>query len=277
MRKQSKSWHTDPHLVLHDSDLLAQFLSRSGIDPASDPESAILAKLCRAFARIPYENLTKIIKSGSVMSAGSAKRLPAEVIRDYLHYGAGGTCFSLTAAFIGLLNALGFEAHPILADRHYGPETHCALVFVQGAQLELLDPGYLIDTPTPLPTTAPVTVTHGFNTVELHPREAGRKVDLYTVIKRDRRQRLTYRVAPVDGATFGRAWERSFAWEMMTYPVLTRACDGVQYYLQGHTLRMRDQERTVKRTLTPEERFDLIHSAFGIHPQIIATALTALD
>lgn len=260
--------------MITDQATLAAFWQHAGIDFAHESQATIISKLCAAFANMPYENLTKIIKTDAVISASSAKRLPDEVIRDYLHYGAGGTCFSLTAAFIALFNACGIEAHPILADRHYGVETHCALVFPQDAGLLLLDPGYLIHEPIPLPTLAPQTVTHGFNTLELVPQDAGQKVELFTVVNNSRKSRLTYKVNPVDGATFGRAWERSFAWEMMTYPVLTKQRHGVQQYLQGNQLRIRDHTRTTKHQLTPDQEYDFISRTLGIHPTIIKKAFS---
>lgn len=271
-----KVLHTDPHFVIMDQAILTQFLRLTGIDPQRDSEDLVLAKLCTVFAQIPYENLTKIIKSDAVISAGSAKRFPDEVLRDYLHIGAGGTCFSLTAAFIAILSALGFEAHPILADRHYGVDTHCALVFFQEQEILLLDPGFLIYQPTRLPTTEPLTISTEFNTIELLPQEAGQKIELVTVVKNSRRSRLIYKVSPVDGATFGRAWERSFAWEMMTYPVLTRYSNGRHYYLQGNQLRIRDQQRTTRHILTLDEQYECITNTFGISRAVFVKALAVV-
>ena len=211
------------------------------------------------------------------MNPGSAKRLPDEVIRDYLRYGAGGTCFSLTAACIAVFAACGIEAHPILADRHYGVDTHCALVFPQESGLRLLDPGYLIHEPIRLPTAAPVTVTRGFNTIELAPRNGGKTVELFTVVNNSRKSRLIYKISLLDGAEFGRAWERSFAWEMMTYPVLTRNCRGVHQYLQGNLLRIRDDTRTTKHVLTPDQECDFISRTLGIHPAIIKKAFSIVS
>jgi arylamine N-acetyltransferase len=269
--------HTDPHFLIRNATILGRFLDLFQIDLQADHGDLLLSKLCQAFSGIPYENLTKIIKSDTVISPGSAKRFPTEVIRDYLHYGTGGTCFSLTAAFIAIFNALGIEAHPILADRHYGTDTHCALVLLQETDLLLLDPGFLIHKPIRLPTTIPVTIATGFNTIELGPHEAGRKVDLLTIVNNNRRLRLTYKVSPVDGPTFGRAWERSFAWEMMTYPVLTRCSSGTHHYLQGNILRIRDNTRTTKRTLSSDEQYDVMSKTLGIHKNIITQAFSVIS
>jgi arylamine N-acetyltransferase len=270
------SSHPDPHFLIKDQAIFVRFLRVSQIDPRIDRGDALLAKLCAVFSRIPYENLTKIIKSDMVISPGSAKRLPDEVIEGYLRYGTGGTCFSLTAAFIAILNALDIEAHPVLGDRHYGTDTHCALVFSQDADLFLLDPGYLINKPTRLPTVNPVTFSTGFNTIELRPHEGGRKVDLVTILNNDRRYRLTYKITPVDGPTFGKAWERSFAWEMMTYPVLTRYSNGIHHYLQGNMLRIRVNERATKHVLSPDEEYDFISKTLGINKRIITQAFSVV-
>jgi arylamine N-acetyltransferase len=268
--------HTDPHFCIQDSTILTRFLQCTRIAPSTDRNETLLPKLYAAFSRIPYENLTKIIKLDEELRVGNRKRLPDEVIRDYVNYGAGGTCFSLTAAFIAILDALDFEAYPILADRHYGSDTHCALVFSHDADLLLLDPGYLIHQPIRLPTLEPVTVSTSFNTIELCPHNGGRTVELFTIANNSRRSRLTYKITPVDGPTFGRAWERSFTWEMMTYPVLTRCNNGIHQYLQGDLLRIRTEERTIKQKLTPDEEYEFISNTLGIHRTIIQKAFSVI-
>ena len=269
--------HTDPLFLIADQALLDRFLKTARIDRYRDRGDHLIAELCAVLSRIPYENLTKIIKSDTVITSGSARRLPDEVIRDYLHYGTGGTCFSLTAAFVAVFNALGIEAHPILGDRHYGPDTHCALTFFRDTGLFLLNPGYLIHEPIRLPATEPVTVSTGFNTLELAPLEAGRKVDLSTVVDHNRRYRLTYKISPVDGQTFGRAWDYSFTWEMMTYPVLTRVHHGTHHYLQGNRLRIRDNERTTRRILSPDEQYAYITDLLGINRRIVTQAFSKVS
>jgi arylamine N-acetyltransferase len=97
----------------------------------------------RAFATLPYENLSKVIRFAEAGDAVAARELPAEIINRHLQWGTGGTCFSLTATLLHLIRSLGFEAEPILADRPYGSNTHCALRVMVEGQPHLLDPGYL--------------------------------------------------------------------------------------------------------------------------------------
>ncbi len=276
MADSPRTIHNDPHFLIRDQHVLIDFLRRFAIEPPHEPDNSFLETLCAAFANIPYENLTKIIKSGTVITPNRAKRLPDEVLRDYLHYGSGGTCFSLTATFIALFNAFGIEAHPILADRHYGTDTHCALVFSQESKLSLLDPGYLIHRPVRLPTTEPVSFSTGVSTIELQPHDAGRTVELLTVSHHNTRSRLTYKVTPLDGAAFGRAWERSFAWDMMTYPILTGVRNGVQYYLQGNQLRIREKARTRKQVISSHKQYALVSRTVGIDQRILTQALSVV-
>ena len=83
-------------------------------------------------------------------------------------------------------------------------------------------------------------------------------------------------MSPVDDETFCRAWDRSFAWEMMRYPVLTVSIDGVHVYLQDRVLRVRDGERAVKRVLSARDRYDFITRSFGIDRGVVRHALSVV-
>ena len=60
------------------------------------PDLSFLTELTRAFCKIPYENATKLLKGRSGAEGAKRLRLPEEVLEDYLRFGAGGPCFSLT-------------------------------------------------------------------------------------------------------------------------------------------------------------------------------------
>ncbi|SVE50279.1 uncharacterized protein METZ01_LOCUS503133, partial [marine metagenome] len=144
------------------------------------PQTLLVENVAAAFASLPYENLTKILKhdrEGEV-----ARRGPQEVISDHIRLGSGGTCFSLTAALLHVLRGLGLRAEPILADRHYGENTHCALLVWLNDQPHLLDPGYLVLKPLPLPGTEDLeqVVPTTFNELILRHREQGSKIELHT-------------------------------------------------------------------------------------------------
>ena len=275
-----KRVHQAPWLTIKNDGILGRFLNRSGISPClhSDRLVNMVAEVAEAFKRVPYENLTKILKASSVISARSAMRCPDEVIGDYLAWGTGGTCFSLTASIVAVYDALCIEVYPVLADRHYGVDTHCGLVLVMpGGKVLLLDPGYLLCVPVAVSASHSVFIDTGYNRIELRPVKGGTRLELYTVVKTNRKLRLTFKMDPVSDEMFGNAWERSFAFEMMTYPVLTRQHCGCHQYFQGTTLAVRNAQRTVRTILTPEKQIEFISGSLGIHRDIAVRALEKVN
>jgi arylamine N-acetyltransferase len=272
-----KRIHDAPWLTIRDPELLGRFCARFGIDPQL-PGIARINQVAAAFACLPFENLTKIIKADRVTSPSSAMRYPDEVIGDFLRWGTGGTCFSLTASVVGVLDALGIEAYPVLADRHYGPDTHCGIMLVQsGGEFLLCDPGYLLFAPVKVPREEPVTFENGFNRVELQPVHSGMRIELYTVVKGNRKLRLTFKLEPVADDAFGRAWERSFAFEMMSYPVLTRTESGCHQYLQANVLAVRNSQRTQRTILTRDKQIEFFTTSAGIDRNIVTRALEIVN
>jgi arylamine N-acetyltransferase len=209
----------DPLAPPVDTVLLDDFLRARHLH-SDQPATELLEPLATAFAALPYENLTKIIRANETGSAAEARRHPAEVLRDHQRLGTGGTCFALTATLLHLVRSLGLPSEPLLADRRYGPDTHCALLVWLGGRPHLLDPGHLSVRPVPLPEVGEVRLPTAFNEVVLTAREGGRKVDLHTLQQKQRTCRLTFKAQPSDAGEFLRAWDASFDWDMMHYPVL---------------------------------------------------------
>lgn len=251
------------------------FLKKYAIEKDASVDIKI-SQVGRAFFYIPYENLTKIIKGGTVLNPRSAMRLPDEVLSDHLKWGCGGTCFSLTAAAIAVLNALNIEAHPLLADRHYGSDTHCGLVIIRDKKWLLLDPGYLLFTPVLLPEDEIIYVNTPHNTIELKPVSCGKRIELTTIVKGNRKLRLTYKRDIVSPEQFEKAWINSFTWEMMTYPVLTRYTADQHIYIQDRLVSIRSHEKTIRVNLDPYAQFSFIKDKIGISDEIIKKALETL-
>jgi len=263
--------HTAPIFCCGNRDLTNRFFRKYRID-RNDTSTAVIQACAGAFARIPYENLTKIIKSDTVVGPKSALRYPEEVLGDHLKWGTGGTCFSLTAALIAVFNELGIEAQPLLADRHYGPDTHCGLVVMQEKQALLIDPGFLLFVPTPLPYSTTNIIANGRTAIELNPVENGNRIELATVRSGNRKVRLTYKRSPVDAEAFEHAWVDSFTWEMMTYPVLTRTTAEEHLYMQGATATVRSSDKTVRTQLDKSEQITFIGKNMGIAPEVVLKA-----
>jgi arylamine N-acetyltransferase len=255
--------------------VLRRFLEHFRIDPAL-PAEALLEKVTGAFAALPYENLTKILRLEAAGSPERARRGPAEVIEDHVCHGTGGTCFSLTVALLHLVRALGWRAEPILADRHYGENTHCALLVWVSSEPRLVDPGFLLHRPVAFGSKDPVSVTTPFNEIALSPREGG-KLDLFTVEGRSRSLRLTFHASPADPSELLRAWDASFSWDMMRYPLLTRVREGKHIYLQEDRLRVRGDGAVVRTEVAGGDMARLISAEFGLERRIAERALDVLE
>jgi arylamine N-acetyltransferase len=259
-----------------DSPLLKQFLCNHHIDSAPSPIE-VLTAVAQAFSRLPFENLTKIIKDAEAGRAEEARRSPQEVLTDHWTLGTGGTCFSLTSTLLHLVRALGWQAEPILADRRYGADTHSALMVWIHGQPHLLDPGYLIVQPLRLPTNGEVVVETPFNQLVLTAKESGAKVELRTIQHQQSAYRLTFKTSPVDAGEFLRAWDTSFDAEMMRYPVLSRVVGNRQLYFQKRHLMIRGTLETQRAELPTDRMLDEIARQFHIAPEVIARALKVLD
>jgi len=251
--------------------LLRQFLSHFRLEQTGDPAKDV-ANVARAFARLPYENLTKIVRHAEV--GGPTYRLPTTVLDEHIAWGAGGTCFSLTATLLHLVRALGVNAEPILADRPYGLDTHAALIVWLDGMPHLVDPGYLITDPLPLVSETQHRQT-SFNELILEPTERDR-LSLSTVSHGRTVHRLSFKTAPADAGAFMRAWDASFDWDMMHYPVLTRIDGEKQLYLQDRRLQSRSLEELSKREIPLDELSKSIQSEFGLSHVVVDQALRIL-
>ncbi len=237
----------------------------------------LLERICGAYARLPFENLTKIVSQSTAVARERSLRLPVQVLDDFLRLGTGGTCFSLNAAFIATLSHFGFDAHPLLCDRHYGPDTHCAVLLVLDGVKHVVDPGYLLYQPCVLPTNLRSYHHTGFSELELQPQRQGARVMLTSIVNGQRRYRLTYKVSIVDEQQFLAAWKRSFTFDMMRYPVITFCRNGRHVYLQGDTLRVRGSDGLTTRTLTPEQLRSFVVRDCGIDDRVFTQVIPAVS
>jgi arylamine N-acetyltransferase len=257
--------------------LLSLFCNHHKI-PLAQPKRELLAQVLKSFSAIPYENLSKIIRANEELSS-HLFQTPEEVLIGHFTTGSGGTCFPLTETLTHLIQEIGFEAAPILADRRYGADTHCAvLALIDGVQ-HLIDPGYLIFSPVAIPHQGAVTVNTPFSTVRLTRIPAPSDyIELATVEDDGRtRYRLTYKTTPVDEADFKAAWRRSFEWEMMTYPVISSISGESQIYIQKSSLTVRSKEGSTRINLTQDALIQEVSTRLSIDPVVVRRALGYLS
>ena len=171
---------------------------------------------------------------------------------------------------------MGWHAAPLLADRHYGANTHCALVVWIEDRPHLLDPGYLIVRPIALDPEHETKIETSFNEVVLRPTQGGERLELHTAQDGGLSHRLTFKTSPADPAEFLRAWEASFDWDMMRYPVLTKIDRGEHVYLQGQRLQRRGRETLARDQLEIAELPREISRQFGVDLRVVERALQIL-
>lgn len=252
-----------------------RFLAHFGLGHG-DRSRDRLIRLATAFSRLPFENLTKIIRLEQEGNRARARRMPGRVIAEHVASGTGGTCFALTTAFLYILRCAGWEAEPILADRTYGQNTHSALLVWIDRIPHLLDPGYLVVDPIPLVSHDDTVIEREINDLILTPSDAGNRLELHTRRNGQTRYRLTFKTDPVDMQEFCRAWEDSFDNEMMRYPVASRVSSGQQLYLQRDNYVLKDRATSRRIRLDRHGQIVTLQSQFGVDPEISRKALEIL-
>jgi len=92
------------------------------------PDMAFLVRVLTHFAKLPYENISKIVKLQENYTTSTRLRLPEEVMADYVEHRLGGTCFSLTFFLQTILTDCGYLCYPIIAHMPRMRNSHCALI-----------------------------------------------------------------------------------------------------------------------------------------------------
>jgi len=267
--------------------------------------------LCNQLSNITYENLTKIIRLEQTGSATGARKLDDSDQNDIDSWMGGGTCFSMTWHLYQALTDMGFKPRLVMGHKRKERNIHCALILpdpdnshelsamsdecilvskpsVAGDLIAhpsyLLDPGYLIFDPLPMPLPQPFGTSEAFfplapNCVRL-VRPTLESMELWTGgAGAPMKLRFEY---PVEGVTveeFKHHWNESFYREMMTYPVLNRLDreKGIQYYYQKGNLVVRSSSGSQMTKIAPADRVQTLSDIFKLSPDIIERALDILE
>ena len=268
--------------------------------------------LCNQISNITYENLTKIIRLEQTGSATGARKLDDSDQNDIDSWMGGGTCFSMTWHLDQTLTDMGFKPRLVMGHKRKERNIHCALILpdpdpstpslrlsaqddtpypkaTEGSDLiahtsYLLDPGYLIFDPLPMPLPQPFGTGEAFfplapNCVRL-VRPTLESMELWTGgAGAPMKLRFEYPVEGVSVEEFKHHWNESFYREMMTYPVLNRLDreKGVQYYYQKGNLVVRNATGSQMTKIAPADRVQTLSDIFKLSPDIIEKALNILE
>lgn len=239
------------------------------------PSLAALGRIPRAFARLPYENLSKIIHFSQSRDLGVPEiRLPETVFAEHAEHKLGGACFSLTFFLQSILNAVGFACYPVMADMRAGRNVHCALVALLEGRRYLLDPGYLLTQPMEL-RQASMRHLEPHTGIELRYDRKADRYDLFTFDHRGSKWRYCFVDRPVAPETFLRHWLASFNGNGMRGLCLSKRIDGGLLFVNRTFMR--------ETTFNGRHNFNIKHSfhatiyeRFGIDAQVVEQAQAAL-
>ncbi len=234
------------------------------------PTVGHLEQIADRFALIPYENLSKIVRA-SESPTGVAVETAEGLLENYRLWGAGGTCFSLTHCLRAVARAYGYRPEVHLADLARGTNNHCALVVPLGDTRYLIDPGYLITRPLPLPESGDVLHETRLNPVRLERDPTENSYYLSTIEPDGEKPRYRLHGEVCGEDEFRRVWADSFSWPMMHSMLVTRATDSGRIY--AHDRFVRIVRRDGREQFKIREQFDrVLAEQTGISVSLIRRA-----
>jgi arylamine N-acetyltransferase len=255
----------------------AELLEHYGVDTSLRGED-LLEEVAGVFSRLPYENVTKLIRKHSRPPGRERMRLPGSVVRDHLELGAGGTCFSLSCLFACAVERLGLTCYPVLARMRSKRTMHCGLVVPVAGRKFLLDPGYLVNRPVRLveggvcrtrTEAAAVSLESkpGDGPIVLPGSPKAPRYDLIT----DGKWRYAFHDRPLTADRFVELWLDSFDWTMMSQIHLSRSVEGGYLYVHGHRMRrMQGGEKSNLNIRTNQK--EALFEHFNLAPELTEEA-----
>jgi arylamine N-acetyltransferase len=233
-----------------------------------------LAEIGGRFSKIPYENLSKIIKRRGHFEDWGKLRLPEEVLEDHVREGLGGTCFSLTYCLYTILVHFGFSCYPVTADMKSGRNVHSAVV-VRLDRDYLVDPGYVMGSPLPIgPEGSMLKMEHAG--VRLAQSEEPGVYDVFTFDSRETKWRYRFKNEPEPLDRFLNNWLSSFEWNSMRGLCLTKAEHGRMVYVHKQFMRETNWDGKKNRSLK-RDYHAAIEEVFGIRAERVEEALAAIQ
>ncbi|HHS12391.1 MAG TPA: hypothetical protein ENN03_01330 [bacterium] len=270
-KEESKLIELNPY---RQKEAVALFFETAGFR-AGKPDLEFLRRILSVFSRIPYENLSKIIKYGQFLEDIQRVRLPLEVMESYRSQQLGGTCFSLTFLLQSILCITGYECYPVMADMRRGRNVHCALVVLMQGRHFLVDPGYLLNEPMLLCHEKRNVFRTPFTGLEVSFDNEQSVFRVSTFNRGGKKWRYSFSELPVPPDVFLSRWLDSFRWNSMNGLCLNRLDKDGMVYIHNHY--MRQTSFHCKESMNIQSRYHaVIESVFGIEPNVLEEALAAL-
>jgi len=233
------------------------------------PTSENLIRILRCYARLPYENLSKIIKLNQNWEQNHF-RFPEEVISDHDRFQLGGTCFSLTFFLKTILDYLGFETDFLMADMRSGANSHCALVLKKDEKEFLVDPGYLLSSPLD------ISSTNSDQGIYLSMESEQNRYSLWTPSGKQMKKRYSFTKAATGTDQFFEHWENSFHQMTMHGICLSKRDENGFVYLHNHYIKREGSDILFKGKFK-EEISEIALKYFNIPENVVKKAELALN
>ncbi|HHE37213.1 MAG TPA: hypothetical protein ENL20_01400 [Candidatus Cloacimonetes bacterium] len=260
-------------IILADRNSSKLFLSHFNLT-SQKPEIIFLKEILLHFSKIPYENISKIIKFNKHQKFEDRIRLPEEIIEDHIRNRLGGTCFSLTFFLQTILTSNGFKCYPITADMLNRPNEHCALIVVLKDNKFLVDPGYLLSEPVQLIYGSNIVQTQ-VSTIELVYDDLDELYHVYSFDGIYKKWRYCFEDKPVSDDEFQKYWEASFFKGTMNGICLNQIQDGKMMYVHNDYFRITSLKGKEKKKIS-ENYISSINKIYGITPELIEQAQSLL-
>jgi arylamine N-acetyltransferase len=232
----------DPASFHREVDQFLEGLPRaSGIPPLQE-----IASLSAYFSRLPFENISKLLKTEKALDLGEF-RLPNEILEDHLRWHLGGTCYSLTYFLMGILQNRGFMAEPLLCHMNWGANAHTAVLVTWQEQRYLVDPGYLVHQPIPLRHQTIRRHRRSMEGLELVYDEEQDQYTLFTYRNGQFTRRYWFQDKPVDLPEYARRWQESFSAPLMNGICITQVTPDEMIYIHNDYLKITRADEVVKQ------------------------------
>lgn len=240
-----------------------------------DPGLPYLRTIAAAFSHLPYENVTKILKDARATQPAHKLRATEEVLQDHLRWKTGGTCFSLCNALQEILQSAGFDCFIAMADMHYGASIHCAVMVRLNERDYLLDPGYLLHDPIPLPECGMEVVREtAMNTVLLRC-ESPSVFSLYTNEAGQTKWRYRLHANRISRQEFTEHWIHSFSLNSMEHLMFARMGDTARLYFRKDRLEQVEKDSR-RKIIIPNSEIAALSQWFDVPSDLIVCAQKAL-
>jgi arylamine N-acetyltransferase len=238
------------------------------------PGVPFLSEILTHFAKLPYENISKIVKLRKHFTSPDRIRLPEEVMADFDASHLGGTCFSLTYFLYSILIECDFLCYPVIAHMQREPNSHCALVLVFQEKKYLIDPGYVLNHPLQINKDVSRYFRTEHTGVETRFNSDDENFYVNTFHDANKKFRYKFKDAPLSMQDFLQHWLGSFYWPGMRGICLSQINQNGMVYVNNDYVQVQN-ERGKKKGHVDNIHL-LVKEEFHIDPEWVERAQAAL-